>query len=213
MLVRCLTVGPLAENCWLVADEASREAVLIDPGDEAARLLAALGSDALTLRAIWLTHAHFDHVGAVAEILRAHPVPVYLHPADAPMLAFAARSAARWQLSIEQPPAADRAFAEGDVVSVGSHSFGVMFTPGHSPGHVSLVGEGQCFSGDCLFLGSIGRTDLPMCDPAQMQLSLERLAALPAETIVHPGHGPATSIGRELSSNPFLSGAARVLGA
>ena len=213
MLVRCLTVGPLAENCWLVADEASRDAVLIDPGDEAPRLLAALEKEQLTLRAIWLTHAHFDHVGAVAEIVRERAVPVYLHSADAPMLAFAAQSAARWQLSVEQPPPADRAFAEGDVVSIGALSFDVMFTPGHSPGHVSLVGHGHCFSGDCLFMGSIGRTDLPLSNPTHMQATLERLAALPAETIVHPGHGPITTIGDELATNPFLSGAARVLGA
>ncbi|MBI2795134.1 MAG: MBL fold metallo-hydrolase [Gemmatimonadetes bacterium] len=213
MFVECLTVGPLAENCWLVADEGSREAVLVDPGDEPERLLAALDAHRFTLRAIWLTHAHFDHVGAVAEVVRQRPVPVYLHPADAPMLAFAAQSAARWQMAIEQPPPADRTLADGDVLHLGALRFDVLFTPGHSPGHVSIVGEGHCFSGDCLFVGSIGRTDLPLSNPAHMQAALERLAALPPSTIVHPGHGPATSIGEEMLVNPFMSGAARVLGA
>ena len=213
MLVRGITVGPLAENCWLVADLQSRDAVLIDPGDEAPRLLAALDAEQLTLRAIWLTHAHFDHVGAVAAIVRDRKVPVLLHEADVPMLSFAAQAAARWQVPIEQPPPADRLIAEGETLRVGALSFDVMFTPGHSPGHVSFVGHGHCFSGDCLFAGSVGRTDLPQSNPSHLQASLERLAALAPEVIVHPGHGPATSIGVELATNPFLSGAARVLGA
>lgn len=213
MLIRCFTVGPLAENCWLIADDASRDAVLIDPGEEAPRLLAALDAERLTLRAIWLTHAHFDHVGAVAAILRDRPVPVYLHDADAQMLAAAGAAAARWQVPIEQPPPADRAVAEGDTVQVGSVSFQVMFTPGHSPGHVSYVGHGHCFSGDCLFAGSIGRSDLPGSNATDLQASLDRLGMLPPESTVHPGHGPMTTIAAELASNPFLSGAARVLGA
>ena len=103
MILECFTVGPLQENCYLLADSHTQEAVLIDPGDEAARLLEALDTRGLTLRAVWLTHAHFDHVGAVADILERYPVPLYLHPADAPLLAHASASAARWGIPLKQP--------------------------------------------------------------------------------------------------------------
>jgi len=213
MLVRGFSVGPLEENSWLVVDDVAREAVLVDPGDEADRLLKALDDSGATLIAIWLTHAHFDHVGAVAAIKRVHDVPVYLHPLDLPLFGFAAPSAARWGLSIEQPPPPDRTLAEGDTVRVGALAFSVMHAPGHAPGHVVFHGHGVALSGDCLFAGSIGRSDLPFCNPAHLAASLERLAALPPDTVVHPGHGPSTTIGVELETNPFLSGGARVLGA
>lgn len=208
-----LTVGPLEENCWLLVDPASRDAVLVDPGDEADVLLAAVAEAGATLRAIWLTHAHFDHIGAIAEIKRQHPdVPVYLHAADTPLLALAGAAAARWGLTVETPPPADATLSEGDVLSVGTQRFTVQHVPGHAPGHVMFVGDGVVLSGDLLFQGSIGRTDLPMCDPAAMQASLARIAALPPETVVHPGHGPTTTVARERAMNPFLSGAARVVG-
>jgi glyoxylase-like metal-dependent hydrolase (beta-lactamase superfamily II) len=208
-----IAVGPLEENCWLLVDSASRDAVLVDPGDEADRILEAVAAHGATLKAIWLTHAHFDHIGAIAEIKRRHPeVPVHLHPSDAPLLALAGAAAARWGLSVETPPPADVAIAEGDVLSVGDSTFVVQHVPGHAPGHVMFVGSGLVLSGDLLFQGSIGRTDLPLCDPVAMQASLARIAALPAETVVFPGHGPTTTVGRERSSNPFLSGVARVVG-
>lgn len=214
MSVSGITVGPLEENCWLLADPDAGEAVLVDPGDEAERLLAAVEATGCALTAIWLTHAHFDHVGGIAGIRRRHPdVPVYLHPADAPLLAMSGAAALRWGVPFESPPPADRGLAEGDLLRVGRHEFTVQHVPGHAPGHVMFVGAGAVFSGDLLFAGSIGRTDLPLCDPAAMQRSLERIAALPDETVVHPGHGPRTTIARERTTNPFLSGAARVVGA
>lgn len=204
MIIRGTTVGLLEENCWLVMDEATREAVLVDPGDEGARLIAALDAEKAELRAIWLTHAHFDHLGAVAHILRERKVPVWLHPLDRPLYDNAVISAARFGLEVEQPPAPDHALAEGDIVTIGSHTFQVLHTPGHSPGHVGFLGDDVLLGGDCLFAGSVGRTDLPFCDPAAFQKTLERLAALPPATRVLPGHGPATSIGRERASNPYL---------
>ena len=213
MQIRGVTVGPLEENCWLVIDDIAGEAVFVDPGDEADLLLDALEKSGARLTAIWLTHAHFDHVGAVAAIKRRHNVPVYLHPLDNTLYGFAESSAARWGLSLEQPPAPDRTLAEGDTVRVGSLAFTVMHAPGHAPGHVVFHGNGVALSGDCLFAGSIGRSDLPFCNPAHLAASLERIAALPAATVVHPGHGPTTSVGVERETNPFLSGAAKVLGA
>ena len=208
-----LTVGPLQENCWLLADTVSGKAVLVDPGDEADALLAAVDATGCTLDAIWLTHAHFDHVGGVAGVIAARPVPIWLHPADAFFYANAASNAARWGVVIQDPPPADHELAEGDRVQLGDYQFDVWHLPGHAPGHVAFIGHGLCLSGDVLFAGSIGRTDLPLCDPTAMHRSLMRMATLDSETRVCPGHGVSTTIGRELASNPFLRGAARPLGA
>lgn len=211
MLVEQVTVGLLEENCWLVADRAAGAAVLIDPGDEPERILGALAATGCTLEAIWLTHAHFDHVGGIAGVRRAIEVPIHLHPADATLYAVADKSAQRWGLEIEQPPPFDRTMGEGDQLTVGALEFSVIHVPGHAPGHVAFIGHGLCFGGDCLFAGSIGRTDIPLANASELQRSLERFAALPPETIVHPGHGPSTTIARELATNPFLNGGARPL--
>lgn len=213
MKLSVLTVGPLQENAYLLVDDETRTAVLVDPGAEGERLVEAVESTGATLREIWLTHAHFDHVGAVAELRRAWPeVVIRLHPADEPLYARASQSAASWGLPLEAPPPADQPLADGDVLSLGSYRFAVMHTPGHAPGHVTIHGHGIALVGDCLFRDSVGRTDLPLSDPAQLAASLQRIAALPDETRVLPGHGPATTIGRERRENPFLNGAARVVG-
>jgi hydroxyacylglutathione hydrolase len=212
VIIRTLTVGPLEENAYLVVDETTRRAVLIDPGDEPDRLLEAVEDDRAELDAIWLTHAHMDHVGGIAGILRAKPVPIYLHPRERPIYDSAAQHGMVFGLRIEQPPAPDRELADGDTVHVGTLSFSVIHVPGHAPGHVTIHGNGVAFVGDCLFAGSIGRTDLPLADGAQLERSLDRLCTLPDDTIVYPGHGPATSIGREKRTNPFLTGAVRITG-
>jgi glyoxylase-like metal-dependent hydrolase (beta-lactamase superfamily II) len=211
--VHGFTVGPLQENCWLVSDPTTNDAVLVDPGDEPDRLLAALANSGCTLRAIWLTHAHFDHLGAVAAIVRTFDVPIRLHPADRLLYEHAEAAAMRFGLTVERPPAQTVPWEEGDVVHVGRAAFTVWHLPGHAPGHVALIGSGLCLSGDVLFEGSIGRTDLPGCDPRAMLQSLQRLATLPPETRVLPGHGGATTIGQECTSNPFLRGLARPVGA
>ncbi len=211
MFVRALTVGPFQENTYLVADDASRDAVLVDPGDEGARLIAAVEQGGFTLRAIWITHAHVDHVGAVAAVKDRFGVPVSLHPADRPLYDRVVAQGLRYGIQMDPPPPPDHDFAEGDVLTLGALSFRVMHVPGHAPGHVAFVGDGAVFGGDCLFAGSIGRTDLPLSDPEALVRSLARFAALPAATILYPGHGPATTIGEENRSNPFLTGAARPL--
>ena len=211
MKVRTLTVGPLEENCYLVIDESTNRAVLIDPGDEPAHILAALHESGATLESVWLTHAHFDHLGALAGVLRVHPVPVYMHPLEAPIHEIAVDDALRYGIRIEKPPAADRELAEGDVVQVGSQQLAVMHVPGHAPGHVAFHDEHVIFGGDCLFAGSIGRTDLLLADRETLDASVARLIALGDELTLYPGHGPATTIGRERRTNPFVIGSARLV--
>ncbi len=210
MKVACKTVGPFQENTYFVFDEAARSAVIIDPGDEGDLLVSTLRVTGAKLEAIWLTHAHVDHVGGIAALRRVWSVPIYLHPADRPLYDGADRQAALYEIPFDPPPAPDLPLAEGDVMRVGGLSFDVMHLPGHAPGHVAFVGGGVAFVGDCLFAGSIGRTDLHLADPAQLEASLQRLAALPQSTIVYCGHGLPTTIGRERATNPFLTGLAKV---
>lgn len=212
MKISSFTVGPLQENCYLVVDEVAGRAVLVDPGDEADRLADAVRATGATLEAIWLTHAHVDHVGAVGPLAKMFTVPVALHPLDAPLYAMAEQLGARYGMRIDPLPEPTIVLAEGDELQVGSLTFAVQHLPGHAPGHVALIGHGVMLSGDLLFAGSIGRTDLPLSDPRAMRSSLERLAALAPELVVYPGHGPSTTIERELTSNPFLSGLARPIG-
>lgn len=211
--VSTFSVGPLQENAYLLVDADSGEAVFVDPGAEGERLVAAVKAAGARLKEIWLTHAHFDHVGGIAALVREWPdAAVRLHPADEPLYTRAAQSAAIWGLTVEEPPPLGPPLSGGDVVAVGGHEFAVMHTPGHSPGHVTIHGHGMALVGDCLFMDSVGRTDLPLSDPRQLAASLARIAALPDETRVLSGHGPATTIGRERRENPFLNGGARVVG-
>ena len=211
--ITALTVGAFQENCYILTDAAGSESVLIDPGAEPDRIIAALERSGTTLTAIWLTHAHLDHVGAIAGLKRRWDVPVYLHPLDQPLYAMASRQAAMYGLPFEQPPAPERALGEGDIVRVGELEFMVLHAPGHAPGHVVFHGHGVAFVGDCLFAGSIGRTDLPLSNPRDLAASLDRIVALGDEVVAYPGHGPVTSIGTEAKMNPFLTGVARIVGA
>lgn len=212
MNVTSLVVGPFEENCWLLHDPERAEVVAIDPGDEPARIGTAIERLGARLVAIWLTHAHLDHIGGIAGLRRAWPgVPVHLHPADAVVYEWASRSAAVYGIPFEQPEPADRALTAGEVLAFAGERFTVHHVPGHSPGQVAFVGRTDCFSGDLLFAGSVGRTDLPGSDPDAMRASLAWVATLPPDLVVRPGHGPETTIGGEVATNPFLTGAAQVL--
>ena len=207
------TVGPFRENAYLVVDETTNRAVLIDPGAEPDRILTMVRDSGATLDAIWLTHAHLDHIGAVAAVRREWSVPVHLHPDDLPLYERATDQAAFYGLPFEQPENPDVELADGDVVTVGSLRFDVLHTPGHSPGHVIFKHRDTVFGGDLLFSGSVGRTDLPLSDPNSMETSLARICELDDATVVHPGHGPAITVGHERATNPFLSaltGSARI---
>lgn len=210
MRILSRTVGPFQENSYLVVDDDTGDAVMIDPGAEADRLLEMLRESGATLRAIWLTHAHLDHIGAVSAIRSSHPVPVHLHSLDRPVYDVQAAFAEAYGLPFEQPDAPDAALEHGETVRVGNLSFDVMHTPGHSPGHVVLHGHGIALGGDLLFAGSIGRTDLPLANPSHMVQSLRGIAALHPDTVVYPGHGSPTTIGAELRTNPFLNGTVNV---
>ena len=207
------TVGAFQENCYLLTDATTATSVLVDPGAEPDRLIVAVERSGTALEAIWLTHAHLDHIGAIAGLKRRWKVPVHLHPFDEPLYAMATRQAQLYGLEFEQPPPPDHPLGNGDVMQLGGLRFGVMHAPGHAPGQVVFHGHGIAFVGDGLFAGSIGRTDLPLSNPKDLAASLDRIATLAHDTVVYPGHGPATTIGAEARTNPFLTGAARIVGA
>lgn len=207
--VTSVVVGAFQENSYLVVDEKSRHAVLVDPGAEPERIVRLVRESGATLDAIWLTHAHVDHIGAIAGVERVWPVPVHLHPLDRPIFDRGETIAQIYGIPFEQPDPPDAALADGDTLTVGESRFTVVHVPGHAPGHVVFVGDEIVLGGDLLFAGSIGRTDLPFADGAAMQHSLERLMTLSDDLVVHPGHGPATTIGAERATNPFLTGVAR----
>ena len=203
------TVGPFVENSYLVIDDEAGRAVFVDPGDEPDELIAMGEASGAQIDAIWLTHAHIDHIGGIAGVRRRWPIPVFMHPRDSVVMERAGEVAHMYGIPFEKPEPPDIDLAEGQQVGVGSLRFEVLHMPGHAPGLCIFVGEGIMLGGDLLFAGSIGRTDLPYCDPAAMERSLERLATLDPNLIVWPGHGPETILRHELETNPFLTGVAR----
>jgi hydroxyacylglutathione hydrolase len=212
MIVETAAVGPFFKNGFVVGCEETKEAVLIDPGDEVAALLAAAERRTLSIRHILLTHAHVDHVTGVAAAKRALAVPVYLHRDDQFLYDRAVQSGAMFGLQVEPQPPIDRYYAAADVISFGGYEVRPHHTPGHCPGGVCLQigrkGEAgkELFVGDTLFAGSIGRTDLPGGDFNVLIASIRNvLFAFGDDAIVHPGHGPDTTIGQERRTNPFLA--------
>jgi hydroxyacylglutathione hydrolase len=209
MIHEVLPVGMLACNCSVFGDETTREGLVVDPGDEIERILEAIGRHGLTVKAIVITHAHIDHIGGAEKLRRATGAPVYMNLEDRALQNMLGLQAV-W-LGVEKPEAVaiDVPANEGDRLVVGSTAFHVLHTPGHSPGSISLwiPGEGKLVAGDTLFRDSIGRTDLPGGDGRQILQSIhDKLLGLPEETVVIPGHGEMTTIGREKERNPFLQG-------
>ncbi len=208
MDVRAFTVGPVAENSYIFRRDGSDEALIVDPGDEAPLLLGAIESLGLDLKAILLTHTHFDHVGAVAPVARETGAPVYCPELEVPVLADI-MSFVPWPgFGPYESWDAEETVKGGERLELAGMEIDVLFTPGHSPGHVTYVvpDEGAMFSGDVLFQGSVGRVDLPGGDWATLADSLRMLVeGHPAETKVYPGHMGITTLGAERESNPFLA--------
>jgi hydroxyacylglutathione hydrolase len=201
MVVKTLTVGQLEANCYIVIDENTGHAFIIDPGDEPDRILEELGE--VKIDYIFLTHGHFDHAGAAGEIKKATEAEIIINEQELPVYERLRDHAAFWGFDVEAPPKPDIFMGDGDELLVGDMAFIVLHTPGHSPGGMCLYGEGAVFTGDTLFASSVGRTDLPGGSLQQLKESFRRLMAMPKETTVYSGHGPASTIGRELQSNMF----------
>ncbi|MEA3465436.1 MAG: MBL fold metallo-hydrolase [Thermodesulfobacteriota bacterium] len=207
MIIRTLPVGPLQVNCYLIGCPRTKKALIIDPGDEGEYIMSALEQEGLDLQTVVNTHGHFDHVGANSYVIEKTGVELCMHSDDLPLLKVAAKYAGSYGLPAVESPQPKRLLKNGDLIEVGDLSFEVIHTPGHSPGGICLYGEGHLFSGDTLFAGSIGRTDLPGGDLEQLLDYLRsQLMVLPDATVVHPGHGPESTIGREKSVNPFVDG-------
>ncbi|NUM81683.1 MBL fold metallo-hydrolase [bacterium] len=207
MIIQTLTVGPFQENCYIIGDEITKTGVIIDPGDEAEWIIETARKTGLQFKSVLNTHAHIDHIGAVNQIKNEFKIPFYLHQAELPVLQYAPQSAAMFGIRLNSVPEVDVFYDTNLTVELGQLSIRLFFTPGHSPGSVSLYvpSEKVVFGGDVLFNGSIGRTDLPGGDFDTLIASIRtHLFTLPDDVIVYPGHGPETAIGHEKKYNPFL---------
>lgn len=205
MFLQKIVVGPLQVNCFIVADENSNEAIVIDPGDEPDRILEVVKDNNLKIKYIVCTHAHFDHIGAVTEIKEETGAKIIIHKDELEIYEGARDQAAFWGYELAPLPEPDIFVNEGDNIGFGNLSFVVIHTPGHSPGGISLYSENVVFTGDTLFAGSVGRTDFYGGDIERLKKSFVRLLTLPPETKVFSGHGPSSTIQREKTVNFFLS--------
>lgn len=193
-MLRKLVVGPYQTNCYILACKETMEGVVIDPGDEVVRIVKEISRNEIQVRSILITHGHVDHIGGAAELKRITRAPILIHPSDAPALRF--------------PP--DGSLNEGAQIEVGTYTLSVLHTPGHSPGGVCLIAPGAVFTGDTLFAGSVGRTDFPGGSHENLVAAVrKKVFPLGDDLRIYPGHGPASTIGRERRTNPFFQSHAR----
>ncbi len=207
VIIKEMAVGPIMANCFILGCEKTKQAAVIDPGDEADKILMSLAESELTLKYIINTHGHFDHVGGNKRLKEVTGAEILIHGKDAPMLGHQSSAASMFGVSSDDSPPPDRFLEDGDTVRFGEIELSVLHTPGHSPGGIALVHDKECvFVGDTLFMGSIGRTDLPGGDYETLISSIKtKLFPLGNNITVYTGHGPATTISREKRYNPFLS--------
>ncbi len=205
--IETIVNGPFQENCYLVWDDQAMTGIFIDPGDEARKLIKTASFNNVKIEAIYNTHGHLDHAGAVAAIVKELSIPFAMHAADAPMLQSMPDQARMFGLPPMEVPKIDVEISEGDTVKVGGHEGSVIHTPGHTPGGVCFLFDKVVFVGDTLFAGSVGRSDLPGGSHRQLIESIQKkLMPLDDSVKAYSGHGPVTSIGMERKHNPFLTG-------
>ncbi len=205
MIIECLETGVFAENCYVVGCAETNEGVVIDPGDDIPRIVSKVREKRLDIKYILLTHGHLDHVKELVAFKTNYDVPVLMHADDQFLLDNLPAQAAAFGMSVSGVPRVDMYIKDGQSIAFGTHKFQVIHTPGHSPGSVTFSAEGAAFSGDVLFSGSIGRTDLPGGNYHTLMHSIKnRLLPLGEHVTIFPGHGPATTIAQELKYNPFL---------
>lgn len=205
LIIKDLVVGPLMANCFIFGCNKTKEAVVIDPGGDADRILLSLADSELKVKYIINTHGHFDHVCGNGKMKDATGADILIHPLDAPMLGMLSSNAAVFGISVENSPPCDQTIEEGETISFGNISLKVLHTPGHTPGGISLYTDGIVFVGDTLFAGSIGRTDFPGGDFDTLISSIKtKLFDMEDDMRVLSGHGPETSIGSEKRFNPFV---------
>lgn len=205
LFLKRLVVGELQANCYILADKDSREAMVVDPGEEGERILKAIEEDSLRIVSIVLTHAHPDHVGAARVVASEGEGSLLIHSEDAFLLGHSSVGISCTKEEEKINPSGLKMLEDKDKMWVGRFSFLILHTPGHTPGSISIYGEGRVFTGDTLFAGGVGRCDLPGGDWQRLKDSIQdKLLKLPPETVVHPGHGPDTTLEKELRSNPFI---------
>lgn len=204
MQIETIPVGPLQSNCYVIYDENSLAAIVVDPGDEPDKIIRIIRTNKLEVEYIVCTHGHFDHIGAVAAIKHETGAKLLINNADLAIYLGAKDHAALWGIVIPEPPAPDMFLNENDELSFGGLKFICLSTPGHSPGGICLYGEGILLTGDTIFEGSVGRTDLYGGNLEDLKKSFAGIIALPPQTRIYPGHGPSTTVGDEREFNFFV---------
>ena len=206
MIFLSTIVGPLDVNCYLLACEETRKGIVVDPGDDIDAILHLIANNDLDIVEIVATHGHFDHIGRVASLKKKTGAPFAIHKADLFMVKGLADIAAFLGFQTDPPPAVERFIDEGDTIAFGRETLNVLHIPGHAPGNIALTWPGHAIIGDTVFAGSIGRTDLEGADLQTLMHSIRtKILTLPGDTILHPGHGPTTTVDREKRINPFLA--------
>jgi glyoxylase-like metal-dependent hydrolase (beta-lactamase superfamily II) len=205
MILRTLVVGPIQANCYILGCERTREAAVIDPGGDSDKILITLAKDKLRCVYIINTHGHFDHSAENRRLKEVTGAQLLIHRGDAPMILHQRASGRSLGMNVDNSPLPDRYLKEGDIITFGDISLKVLYTPGHSPGGISLFSNKMVFVGDTLFAGSIGRTDLPGGDYEGLIRNVrEKIFPLGDDVVIYPGHGPKTTVGRERRTNPFF---------